>query len=200
MSYILNNFSNLSRLQKLQLVNLHKKSLPNSPFSLLENNVCIEIYEYIEINKNYFHTVVVQEERPIGLFIGRISKSKVYPGLPLKVLLNYIKSIVLNKGVFSYQDILQKSILLLIKSKSDKIFWIELVFVDQMNQKTQIGTTLLNKYLSLLPLNSKVWVDTDRNNEKAILFYLKNKFQKDKSFYLNSILLVRKTTNHSLAN
>ena len=63
MSYDFKKFSNLSRSQKLELINVHKKSLPNSPFSLLENTVCIEIYEYIEMNKNYFHMVVLREER-----------------------------------------------------------------------------------------------------------------------------------------
>ena len=186
MSYDFKKFSNLSRSQKLELINVHKKSLPNSPFSLLENTVCIEIYEYIEMNKNYFHMVVLREEKPIGLFIGRISKSKVNVRLPLKILINYVKSIILNKGVFFYQDILQKIILFLIKSKSDRIFWIELVFIDQLNQKTKLGTTLLNEYLSLLPLNSKVWVDTEINNKKSI--------------YPNSLLLVRETTNNSVAN
>jgi hypothetical protein len=200
MSYDFKKFSNLSRSQKLELVNVHKKSLPNSPFSLLKNTVCIEIYEYIEMNKNYFQMVVVREEKPIGMFIGRISKSKVNVRLPLKILFSYVKSIILNKGVFFYQDILQKIILLLIKSKSDRIFWIELVFIDQLNQKTKLGTTLLNEYLSLLPLNSKVWVDTERNNKKANLFYLKNEFRMDKSIYLNSLLLVRETTNDSVAN
>ena len=200
MNYDFKKFPNLSRSQKLELVNVHKKSLPNSPFSLLENTICIEIYEYIEMNKNYFHTVVVREERPIGLFIGRISKSKVNVRLPLKIFFNYIKSIILNKGVFFYQDILQKIILLLIKCKSDRIFWIELVFIDPLNQKTKLGTTLLNQYLSLLPLNSKVWVDTERNNKKANLFYLKNEFRMCKSVYLDSLLLVRETTNDSVAN
>ena len=200
MSYDFKKFSNLSRSQKLELINVHKKSLPNSPFSLLENTVCIEIYEYIEMNKNYFHMVVLREEKPIGLFIGRISKSKVNVRLPLKILINYVKSIILNKGVFFYQDILQKIILFLIKSKSDRIFWIELVFIDQLNQKTKLGTTLLNEYLSLLPLNSKVWVDTEINNKKANLFYLKNEFSMDKSIYPNSLLLVRETTNNSVAN
>ena len=200
MSYDFKKFSNLSRSQKLELVNVHKKSLPNSPFSLLKNTVCIEIYEYIEMNKNYFQMVVVREEKPIGMFIGRISKSKVNVRLPLKILFSYVKSIILNKGVFFYQDILQKIILLLIKSKSDRIFWIELVFIDQLNQKTKLGTTLLNKYLSLLPLDSKVWVDTERNNKKANLFYSKNEFRMDKSIYLNSLLLVRETTNDSVAN
>ena len=200
MNYDFKKFPNLSRSQKLELVNVHKKSLPNSPFSLLENTICIEIYEYIEMNKNYFHTVVVRDEKPIGLFIGRISKSKVNVRLPLKVLFNYIKSIILNKGVFFYQDILQKIILLMIKCKSDRIFWIELVFIDQLSQKTKLGTTLLNQYLSLLPLNSKVWVDTERNNKKANLFYLKNKFRMYKSIYLDSLLLVREITNDSVAN
>ena len=200
MSYDFKKFSNLSRSQKLELVNVHKKSLPNSPFSLLENTICIEIYEYIEMNKNYFHMVVLREEKPIGLFIGRISKSKVNVRLPLKISINYVKSIILNKGVFFYQDILQKIILFLIKSKSDRIFWIELVFIDQLNQKTKLGTTLLNEYLSLLPLNSKVWVDTEINNKKANLFYLKNEFSMDKSIYPNSLLLVRETTNNSVAN
>ena len=200
MNYDFKKFPNLSRSQKLELVNVHKKSLPNSPFSLLENTICIEIYEYIEMNKNYFHTVVVRDEKPIGLFIGRISKSKVNVRLPLKVLFNYIKSIILNKGVFFYQDILQKIILLLIKCKSDRIFWIELVFIDQLSQKTKLGTTLLNQYLSLLPLNSKVWVDTERNNKKANLFYLKNEFRMYKSIYLDSLLLVREITNDSVAN
>lgn len=200
MSYDFKKFSNLSRSQKLELINVHKKSLPNSPFSLLENTICIEIYEYIEMNKNYFHMVVLREKKPIGLFIGRISKSKVNVRLPLKISINYIKSIILNKGVFFYQDILQKIILLLIKCKSDRIFWIELVFIDQLSQKTKLGTTLLNQYLSLLPLNSKVWVDTERNNKKANLFYLKNEFRMYKSIYLDSLLLVREITNDSVAN
>ena len=200
MSFNFRKFSNLSTLQKLELVDVHKKSLPNSPFSLLENAICIEIYEYIEMNKNFFHMVVVREEQPIGLFIGRISKSKVNVRLPLKVLLYYVKSIILNKGVFFYQEILQKIVLILIKSKSESVFWIELVFIDQSHQKTKLGTTLLNEYLSLLPLNSKVWVDTDRNNKKANLFYLKNEFRIDKSIYLNTLLLVRETTNDSVTN
>ena len=102
--------------------------------------------------------------------------------------------------MFFYQDILQKIILLLIKCKSDRIFWIELVFIDQLSQKTKLGTTLLNQYLSLLPLNSKVWVDTEKNNKKANLFYLKNEFHMYKSIYLDSLLLVREITNDSVAN
>lgn len=187
------NFSKLSHLSSGQideLIILHKKSIPNSFFSIQREDICKDIYMSIASNKNLHNIVLISNNRPVGLFVGRIGDMRYKNLLSFRSYFSWLKNTISRRKFKFFFDFFNLTVLTLIKSSSKKKYWIELIYIEKSFQKQGIGSIFLRKYLEILPKGAKVWVDTEHNNNIGIRYYTKNNFMKKQNSFLTSILFV----------
>lgn len=186
------DLSKLDESQKRQLVELHKKSLPGSPFSIMEVSLCTEIYSLVASNRDFFNSVAVFKGQPVGLCVGKTGYSTKKVFLPKKIYASYLKQIIMSREIFLYREFMQTLFLIFLKNRKSRKFWIELIFVDEAFKNLKIGSSLLNQYLNKVSDAHEIWVDSKKNNTAAVSFYLKYHFKKIKIPLLDSFLFVRK--------
>ena len=194
------DLSKLDKSQKDQLVELHKKSLPDTPFSMLDIIMCTKIYDFVATSRGFFNSVAVFNGQPVGLCIGKTSHSTKKLVLPKKIYLSYIKEAIARRKIFFYRDFIQLLLLIFIKNQKSKKFWIEIIFVDESFKNLKIGSSLLSQYLNIVPHTREIWVDTKKTNTGAACFYLKHNFKEIEIPLLDSYLFVRKGSYESFAN
>ena len=194
------DLSKLDKSQKDQLVELHKKSLPDTPFSMLDVIMCTKIYDFVASSRGFFNSVAVFNGQPIGLCVGKTSHSTKKVVFSKKIYLSYIKEVIVRRKIFFYRDFIQLMILIFIKNQKSKQFWIELIFVDESFKNLKIGSSLLNQYINIVPHTREIWVDTKKTNTGAACFYLKHNFKEIEIPLLDSYLFVRKGSYESFAN
>jgi len=194
------DLSKLDKSQKNQLVELHKKSLPDTPFSMLDVIMCTKIYDFVASSGGFFNSVAVFNGQPIGLCVGKTSHSTKKVVFSKKIYLSYIKEVIVRRKIFFYRDFIQLMILIFIKNQKSKQFWIELIFVDESFKNLKIGSSLLSQYINIVPHTREIWVDTKKTNTGAACFYLKHNFKEIEIPLLDSYLFVRKGSYESFAN
>jgi len=194
------DLSKLDKSQKDQLVELHKKSLPDTPFSMLDVIMCTKIYDFVASSRGFFNSVAVFNGQPIGLCVGKTSHSTKKVVFSKKIYLSYIKEVIVRRKIFFYRDFIQLMILIFIKNQKSKQFWIELIFVDESFKNLKIGSSLLSQYINIVPHTREIWVDTKKTNTGAACFYLKHNFKEIEIPLLDSYLFVRKGSYESFAN
>lgn len=194
------DLSKLDKSQKNQLVELHKKSLPDTPFSMLDVIMCTKIYDFVASSGGFFNSVAVFNGQPIGLCVGKTSHSTKKVVFSKKIYLSYIKEVIVRRKIFFYRDFIQLMILIIIKNQKSKQFWIELIFVDESFKNLKIGSSLLSQYINIVPHTREIWVDTKKTNTGAACFYSKHNFKEIEIPLLDSYLFVRKGSYESFAN
>jgi len=194
------DLSKLDKSQKNQLVELHKKSLPDTPFSMLDVIMCTKIYDFVSSSGGFFNSVAVFNGQPIGLCVGKTSHSTKKVVFSKKIYLSYIKEVIVRRKIFFYRDFIQLMILIIIKNQKSKQFWIELIFVDESFKNLKIGSSLLSQYINIVPHTREIWVDTKKTNTGAACFYSKHNFKEIEIPLLDSYLFVRKGSYESFAN
>jgi hypothetical protein len=197
------SYTDLSKLDKSQinqLVELHKKSLPDTPFSMLDVNMCTKIYDFVGSSRGFFNSVAVFNGQPIGICVGKTSHSTKKVVFSKKMYFSYIKEVIVKRKIFFYRDFIQLIMLIFIKNQKSKQFWIELIFVDESFKNLKIGSSLLSQYINIVPHTSEIWVDTKKTNTGAACFYSKHNFEEIEIPLLDSYLFVRKGSYESFAN
>jgi hypothetical protein len=104
------SYTDLSKLDKSQinqLVELHKKSLPDTPFSMLDVNMCTKIYDFVGSSRGFFNSVAVFNGQPIGICVGKTSHSTKKVVFSKKMCVSYIKEVIVKRKIFFYRDFIQ---------------------------------------------------------------------------------------------
>jgi len=188
--YKLTKLSNLEDKQLNKLIALHKVSIPNSLFSAQKNELCKKIYRSISSNEKFFNLVVISSGQPFGLFVGRIGGVSYKNLMSFHDYCNSFWRFFWQQKLKFFSNVVNAIYITLLKSRSKRKCWIELIYIDKALQSQGVGTEMLKNYLQSLPSGTKVWVDTERKNQTAINFYEKNNFIKQHSMSLKTTILL----------
>jgi len=185
------NFYSLKELNETQLnhiVEMHMMALPNSALSNSGVKNLLYFYQVVAQNSSYLTRVAMIEDRCVGLIL--LKHKKNLPGLcEILFLFRIMCKIIIRMEFFLVYDLI---ILYFYRFLVNHDAWIEILFVDEQYFNKGIGKKLFSEIISNKRKNFRVFLNYNKTNLPAEIFYRKLGFRKT---FINKRIIIVAYTN-----